>query len=200
MTSETVRHFKKGDVVIFPTDTVYGIGCAISKKDAIKKVYKIRRDVPSKPQLILASSITQAYEYGFFDKSAKKAAEMFWPGPLTIVLKAKPLVPKIIQGGGTVGIRIPSQPPLLKIIEAIGEPILAPSANFHGQSAPYNFAEIDRKLLSLVDYAINLANLSDFLPMLKKPSTVVDLSKKPYKIVRPGYIPEEKIKEALGGA
>ena len=201
MIEKIANHFKKGEIVIFPSETFYGVGCVISNEDSIKRLYSIRRTPANQPTLILAANFRQALEYGVFDKPAKKLAEIFWPGPLTIVVKAKPLVPKIIQNaGGTVGIRIPSQPPLIKIIEAIGEPILAPSANFHGQSAPSNFSEIDRKLLSLVDYALDPANLSDFLPMLKKPSTLVDLSIKPYKIIRPGYIPEEKIKEALGGA
>ena len=182
MIKEAVNRFKTGGVVIFPTDTVYGIGCTISKKRAVRKIYKIRRDKPTKPQLILVSSINQAFKYGFFDELAKKFAKMFWPGPLTVVVRARAKVPKSIRSQGeTVGIRMPNQPPLLEIIRQVGEPILAPSANFHGNRPPGSFAEIDKKLLALVDYAIDIANLPGSSQMSKKPSTVVGC--KPQKLL-----------------
>jgi len=201
MSKEAVDYFKKGAIVIFPTDTVYGIGCCLSNKAAIKRLYKLRRTPFSKPTLILAADSKQASKYGYFDKDTRQFVERFWPGPVTVIVKAKPLIPKIIQGGaGTIAIRVPNQPALLKIIEKIGEPILAPSANFHNQPTPASFAKIDRKLLSLVDYSIDLANLGDFLPMLKKPSTVVDLTKIPYQMIRVGTLSEDKIKNTLGGS
>ncbi|OGY22263.1 MAG: threonylcarbamoyl-AMP synthase [Candidatus Woykebacteria bacterium GWB1_45_5] len=198
MIKEAVNRFKTGGVVIFPTDTVYGIGCTISKKRAVRKIYKIRRDKPTKPQLILVSSINQAFKYGFFDELAKKFAKMFWPGPLTVVVRARAKVPKSIRSQGeTVGIRMPNQPPLLEIIRQVGEPILAPSANFHGKKAPASFTKIDKKLLALVDYAINFRRLPGGFEMSKEPSTVVDLTKQPYQVIRPGAIASEKLKKAV---
>lgn len=201
MISEATIHFKNGEIVIFPSDTVYGVGCIISNQESIKKLYKIRKSPLSKPTLILAARFDQAALYGNFNGRAKRLAQHFWPGPLTIVVKAKEPVPKTIQGGtGTVGIRVPDFPWLRGLIEEVGEPIAAPSANFHGQPAPASYAQIDKKLLSLVDYAIDLTDLRSSFKMLKTHSTVVDLTIKPYKIVRAGYISESKIKEALGGA
>ena len=201
MISEAASHFKNGEIVIFPSDTLYGVGCIINNEESIKKLYKIRKTPLSKPPLILAASFDQAALYGNLNGRAKRLAQHFWPGPLTIVVKAKGPVPKIIQGcTGTIGIRVPDFPWLKGLIKAVGEPIVAPSANLHGKPPPANFAQIDKKLLSLVDYAISLTNLRSDFEMLKIPSTVVDLTVKPYKIVRAGYISESKIKEALGGA
>src|SRR4030042_3049873 len=199
MINKALSHFKKGDVVIFPTDTVYGVGCRLSNEEAIKRVYEVRKDAPAKPQLILASCITQAFEYGFFDAAAAKFVEMFWPGPLTTVVKAKEKVPKAIRGrNGTVGIRIPDQPPILGIIRRLGEPILAPSANFHGGRSPTSFAEIDKGLIALVDYAFELRNQPDSKQMALKPSTLIDLTKRPYKVLRKGAFSLNKLK-SLGG-
>ena len=201
MTSEAVRHFKKGDIVIFPTDTLYGIGCVLSNEKSIEKLYALRKTPLSKPTPILTASLDQASLYGKFDRTAASIAKTFWPGALTIVVKARKTVPEIIQGEtGTIGIRVPKFTWLGNLIQSVGEPIVASSANLHGRSTPISFAQIDRKLLSLVDYAIDLANLDDFLPMLKKPSTVVDLTKIPYQIVRVGALSEDKIKNMLGGS
>jgi L-threonylcarbamoyladenylate synthase len=200
MIREAAKYFKTGAVVIFPTDTVFGVGCAISKTESVQRIYKIRHDPPNKPQLILAASDKQAFDYGVFDPKAKAFAQSFWPGPLTIVVEAKGKVPQAVRGKGkTIGIRVPNQPAILEIISKLGEPIIAPSANFHGGRPPKVFAEIDKEFLSLVDYTINLDDLEKHTKMLAVPSTIIDLSGKPYKIVRVGAISSEKIKKVIGG-
>lgn len=201
MIEKAVTHFRDGGIVIFPTDTLYGIGCAINKEDSIRRLYKIRRDPPKKPSLILVGDLNQALNYGIFNKGAVNLAKNFWPGPLTIIVNAKSKVPKIIQGKmGTVAIRIPNQPELLKIIARLGRPILAPSGNFHGEEAPKKFAEIDKKLLALVDYSIDISNLEDSVQMSQKPSTFIDTTTKPFEIGRYGTISEKMISRAVGGA
>src|SRR4030042_6531509 len=103
MIDEIVNRFKKGEIIIFPTDTVYGVGCIVGNEEAIKKLHRLRKDPPNKPALILATDETQAFKYGVFNKAARKLAQNFWPGPLTIVVKAKENTPKIIQGeNGTI--------------------------------------------------------------------------------------------------
>ena len=193
-------HLKKGSIVIFPTDTLYGIGCLISNKNAIRRLYKIRKNPVSKPTLILASDNSQAYKYGYFNKDAKRVVTQFWPGPLTAVVKAKKTVPNIIRSKeNTVAIRVPKQSPLQKIIKMVDEPILAPSANFYSKKAPITFKEIDKKLLALVDYKIDINKLSGYQKMSEMQSTIVDLRKGSYKILRDGAISKIKLDRLLRG-
>jgi L-threonylcarbamoyladenylate synthase len=198
MTDEVVARFKKGELIIFPTDTVYGVGCIISNEKAIKRLHELKNDPPDKPTLILAADKTQAFKYGVFNKAARKLTQNFWPGPLTIVVEAKENVPKIIRGGdGTIAIRVPNQPPILNIIKQIGEPILAPSANFHYELPPASFTEIDKRLISLVDYAVDLSQLKNAAAMTDTPSTLVSVIKEVIKIIRPGAIAPENLEKAL---
>lgn len=200
MIDEAVRHFKRGDIVIFPTDTLYGVGCVIDNSLSIKRLYKIRKTPLSKPTLILATDPAQAFNYGDFNANARKLVARFWPGPLTIIVKAKKVVPKMIQPkDGTIGIRVPNQPTIRAIVERLGKPILAPSANFHNKPAPTRYNEIDKKLIALVDYAIDLSDLEDGRELPKESSTLIDLTKKNFKLVRSGVISKEDIHKALGG-
>jgi L-threonylcarbamoyladenylate synthase len=201
--NETVEHFKKGGIVIFPTDTLYGIGCVIDNERSIKHLYKIRLTPPNKPTLILAADLNQAFAFGEFSERARNLVNHFWPGPLTVVVKARNAVPQIIQGkNGTIGIRVPNQNLTRSIVKRLGRPILAPSANFHNQPTPMKYNEIDKKLISLVDYAIDISNSSNKSGenMLKKPSTLVDATKDRFEILRTGAISEPEIRKALGGA
>jgi len=197
---KVAAYLKKGGIVIFPTDTLYGIGCLISNKNAIRRLYKIRKNPVSKPTLILSSNNTQAYKYGYFNKEARRVVNQFWPGPLTAVVKAKKTVPNIIRSKeNTVAIRVPKQSPLQKIIKMIDEPILAPSANFYSEKAPITFKEIDKKLLALVDYKIDINKLSGYQKMSEIQSTIVDLRKGSYKILRDGAISKIKLDRLLRG-
>lgn len=200
MIEKAVSHFRNGDIVIFPTDTLYGIGCVINKEESIRRLYKIRQNPPKKTSLILVSDLNQAFIYGNFNKNAMNLAKKFWPGPITIVVGTKGEVPKAILGDNdSIAMRMPNQPQLLKIISRLGHPILAPSANFHSEEAPKTFAEIDKKLLVLVDYAINISSLEDSIQMSQKPSTIIDTTTKPFKIRRFGSTSEKKINRAVGG-
>lgn len=200
MIEKAVQFLKEGKILLLPTDTLYGICCAISNEKAIKKIYEIRKDSLSKSQLILCSDFTQAIQYGIFNDTATILAKEFWPGPLTIIVKETEKTPKSIQGmSATIGIRVPNQPPILKIIKELGEPILAPSANFHGQRAPVKFSEIDKELVALVDYAIDINNLENIVEMTGKASTIVDLTFENLKIIREGSIPKEALFNKLGG-
>ncbi|MCH7541605.1 threonylcarbamoyl-AMP synthase [Patescibacteria group bacterium] len=200
MIEKAVAHFRNGGIVIFPTDTLYGIGCAIDKEASIRRLYKIRRNPQKKPSLILVGDLNQALSYGNFTRSAMNLAKNYWPGPLTIIIRAKERVPNAILGDNdSIAIRMPNQPQLLKIISRLGHAILAPSANFHSEEAPKTFAEIDKKLLVLVDYAINISSLEDSIQMSQKPSTIIDTTTKPFKIRRFGSTSEKKINKAVGG-
>ncbi len=201
MIEEAARRFKKGGIVVFPTDTVYGIGCDVRNESSIRRVYEIRGDTEEKPVLILTANLKQAYEYGVFGDSEKRFAEKYWPGPLTSVVKSRQKTPRIIRGKGeTIGIRIPNQPTILEIIRKLGAPIIAPSANYHGSKPPKVFSEIDKHILALVDYTINLVILPKKIEMEKKPSTIIDLTCKPFKILRQGAVPKNQLMMTMKGA
>ena len=198
--SSALEHFKKGHIVIFPTDTLYGIGCSINKESSIKRLYKIRKTPLTKPTLILTSNLEQASDYGYLSKKARNLAASFWPGPLTLITKAKDKVPKSIQGkDGTIALRIPNQPPIISLIKKLEYPILAPSANFHGNPAPTMFNKIDKELLALVDYAIDISYLDNALNLVKKPSTLINISHDNIEIIREGIISSQEVQKAQGG-
>ena len=196
MTEELLRRFKEGQVIIFPTDTLYGIGCSTQNEATIKRLYEIRRTPLTKPSLMLVADLGKAKTYADFDQNAEQIAKAIWPGPLTLVLRAKKTTPEIMKSAdNTVALRVPDQPPILSVLRKLKMPIIAPSANFPGDKAPTSFRKIDNKLIGLVDYALDLSKLPSGKPMLKKQSTILDLSKKPFKIIRAGAIPREEIKK-----
>ena len=178
-------YLESGDIAIFPTDTLYAIGCLFDKPQAIKKLYKIRKTPETKPSILLTANFNQALSYGEFGEGAKKIADAFWPGPLTLIVKAAGMVPKSIQGErNTIALRVPNQPPINSLINKLGVPILAPSANIHGKPAPTVYNEIDKELLALVDYAIDISNLKKARNMTEKPSTIIDMTNDSIEIRR----------------
>src|SRR3989344_3900700 len=183
---------KRGGIVIFPTDTVFGVGCILSDEKAVERLYKIKKRPKEMPTLLLVKDLSQAEHFVEFNNISKKLAKNFWPGPLTMVVKSKSLVPKIILGeDGTVGLRVPNHEISLKLIELVGEPILAPSANFKGENAPSKLSEIDKRLLNLVDYVTEIECGGE------KPSTVVEVLGKSHRIIRNGPITNEQIFKTL---
>jgi len=178
--------FKKGGIVIFPTDTAFGIGCRIDNEKAVEKLFRIRKRPLSQAVPVLVSSIEMAQKYllSIPEEVKIKLIEKYWPGALTIILPCKKeLVPKLVRGGGeTLGVRIPNNDLILKIIEEIGMPILGPSANFSKGKTPFSFEDLDPVLIKLADYVI-FGKTQE-----KKTSTLIDCSKKPWKILREGTL------------
>jgi L-threonylcarbamoyladenylate synthase len=176
---------KHSDIIIFPTDTAFGIGCRIDNHAAVDRLFTIRRRPIEQAMPILVSSIEMALTY-YLDPSnvVRRLMKTYWPGALTIVAPCKEnLIYSPIRGGGkTIGLRMPNHPAILKIIEEVGVPILGPSANFHGDPTPYSLSDLNPELLKLVDRVIP-GECS-----VKQASTVVDCSVEPYKILRQGAI------------
>lgn len=184
---KTVGILKKGGIVIFPTDTAYGIGCRIDDEKAVGRLFKIRKRPITKATPVLADSLEMAKKYleEIPQDVKEKLIKPYWPGALTIILDCNRVkVPKLVRGGGnTLGVRIPNHEVLRTIIRELGVPILGPSANFHGKKTPFRFEDLDPKLISLVDYV-----LKGTVSIVKNVSTVIDCSKKPWKIVREGVV------------
>ena len=183
---EAVKILNRGGIIIFPTDTAFGIGCRIDDEKAVQRLFKIRNRPLSQATPILVSGLEMAKEYAteIPEEVIQKLINPFWPGALTIILKAKTeKIPSLVRGGGeTIGVRMSNHPTTLEIIKKVGCPILGPSANFHGGNTPYEFKDLDPKLISLVDYVIKGECL------VKRASTVIDCTQTPWKVLRQGAI------------
>jgi L-threonylcarbamoyladenylate synthase len=183
---EAVKILNQGGIIIFPTDTAFGIGCRIDNEEAIKRLFKIRNRPQSQAVPVLVSDLemTKKYTAGISENVIKNLIKPFWPGALTIVLNAKTeKVPSLVKGGGeTVGVRMPNHSIVLEIIKAVGVPILGPSANFHGENTPYEFKDLNPELISLIDYVVE-----GECPV-QQASTVIDCTKTPWKILRQGAV------------
>ena len=179
---------KNGGVIIFPTDTVFGIGCRIGNQKALERLYRIKKRDESKPTLIIIENIKQGKKYATFDKKSLLLAKVFWPGPLTLVLKSKVGVPNMIKGiRNTLGLRQPNHKIVQKLISLVGEPLLAPSANFSRQIPPSKFSEIDKNLIKLVDYVLNFECGGN------KPSTIFESLNGTNNFIRIGAISKKRI-------
>lgn len=127
--SQIVEVLKKGGVICYPTDTVYGIGCDIFNKKAVQRIYQIKRRPKHKPFSFMCSSLTNISEYGHVGNTAYRLMRKNLPGPYTFVLPGTKLVPKVMMTKQkTVGIRVPDHPICLAIMEELGNPIVNTSA------------------------------------------------------------------------
>ena len=184
--TKAIEIVKDGGIIIFPTDTAFGMGCRIDNKEAVEKLFSVRKRPPTQATPVLCSSLQMVKEY-VADIDQKVEEELmlpYWPGALTIVLPAQvKRVPELVRGGGiSIGVRIPNHEIPLAIIGALGVPIIGTSANFHGEPTPYHTAEIDPKLIYLTDYLV------PGVTTLKKESTVIDCSDGDWDILRQGAI------------
>jgi len=172
-------------VIIYPTDTAYGIGCRIDRTEAVDRLFRIRNRPTTQATPILVSSVNMALDY--FENANSTIVELmgkYWPGALTIIGKCKSdiIYAKVRGGIDTIGIRMPNHPLPLKIIENLNVPILGPSANFHDSPTPYKTQDLDPNLIRKVDLLITGKMKYNIA------STVVDCTQNKIKIIRQGAI------------
>lgn len=176
---------KKGGLIIFPTDTAFGVGCRLDNEKAVERLFKIRRRPATQATPVLVSSIEMAQQYlSPIADEVKKLMDDYWPGALTIILPCKKeQVPALVRGQGlTLGVRMPNHEVPLYIINSIGVPILGPSANFHGKPTPYKYEDLDPEFVKLVNYVVPGECQMGHV------STVIDCSVLPWKIIRQGAV------------
>jgi L-threonylcarbamoyladenylate synthase len=143
---KAVKTLNSGGVIAFPTETVYGIGALLRDKKAIARIFALKNRPRTKPLQVLVASLEQAKRLGKFNKQALALAKNGWPGPLTLVVKKKRTVPKIVTGGrSTVGLRVPDHKTALELIKQCG-PIVATSANEAGEKPALTAKEVKRKV------------------------------------------------------
>ena len=192
---EPAEIIKKGGIVIFPTETVYGIGANGLDEKAVKKLYDIKQRPLNKPISLLVSDMNMVNEIAQdITELEYKLMENFFPGPLTIVLRKKDIVSDIVTAGqDTVGIRMPSGESAIKLIEYAKVPIATPSANISGKPSETNFNEIMEDFENRVDYFIDGGNSK-----LGIASTIVKVVDGIPYILRQGTITKEQIEEIAG--
>ncbi|MFH5836293.1 L-threonylcarbamoyladenylate synthase [Proteiniclasticum sp. C24MP] len=175
---------KRGGVVAFPTETVYGLGADALNQDAVKKIFEAKGRPQDNPLIIhVADADLSAFAQEIPGK-AQELMDKFWPGPLTLILKKTDLIPMETSAGlDTVGIRMPSNETAMLLIRASGCPIAAPSANISGKPSPTNFRRCVEDLDGRVDMIIG-----DGSSIVGLESTIVDYSVHPPRLLRPGYI------------
>ncbi len=127
-------NFKQGNVIAYPTDTIYGLGCMADNAITIDRIHKIKNQPPNKPLLVLVSDYKMLLHYCFVNAKQKKYLKLIWPGPVTVILKLKKKMPAGLSGGlNTLAVRLPKNDFLIKIIKMVGTPIVSTSLNIVGK-------------------------------------------------------------------
>ena len=188
---EPAKIIKHGGIVVFPTETVYGIGTNGLNEKAVKKLYAIKQRPLSKPISLLVNSIDMINEIAKdITKLEYALIKEFFPGPLTIILKKKEIVPDIVTANSdTVGVRMPANEIALKLIEYSEVPIATPSANISGRTSGTNIDDIMKDFDRKVDWCID-----DGPSKIGLASTIVQVVNGIPNILRQGAITEEQIK------
>ena len=178
---------KDGKLVVFPTETVYGIGANYHNKEAVKKLYQIKKRPLSKPFTVHITSLDMIKNLDCeIPKEAEKLINKYWPGPLTMIFKKK------AEDKKGIGFRMPKNEIAKKLIEKSSIPVVAPSANISGEKAPSTVEEVLKGLDGKVDLILNGGKTE-----IGVESTVIDLTESPFKVLREGAIPSEEIQKTL---
>lgn len=184
----------ESEVVAFPTETVYGVGAKVFDQAAVGKIFTAKNRPTAQALLVHISKIEQVSGIAAeITRDARLLMEMFWPGPLSIILPASRQVPLVVTGGkATVGLRMPSHPVAKNLIDMTG-PLAATSANLSGRPSPLTAEQVKEDLQG------RIAAILDGGPTgLGIESTIIDLSQEPYAIIRPGGIAGQALETALG--
>lgn len=191
---EAATLIRQGGLVAVPTETVYGLAGNALDEEAVREIYRVKGRPEVKPLSLMVHDSSAMEQYCCdVPRGAYVLAEKFWPGPLTIVLKSKDNVPGIVRAGGdTVGLRCPDHPLTLALLEACDLPLAAPSANLSGEPSP----KTARDVLAALDGEI-CGVLDGGKCGIGTESTIIDMSRTPYRILRQGALTEAEIAQAL---
>jgi len=169
---ETAKILNKGGIIVYPTDTIYGIGCLLCFSKSIKKIFRIKKRPKNKPVLIMVRDIEMLKEYAVLSRREEKIVLGNIKKPISFIVKAKKgKIPEIVNAkGDTVGIRFPNTIFLKKLIKEIKYPLITTSANISGKPFPKRFKDIDKEILDKVELGIKGKNLTG------RPSKIIDLA------------------------
>ena len=185
---------RRGGLVAFPTETVYGLGENALDTAAVRRIFEVKQRPATSPLIVHAASETMARAYAaVWSPAARDLARRFWPGPLTLVVPKKPVIPDIVTAGlATVGLRVPAHPLAIALIRAAGVPVAAPSANRFTQLSPTSAEHVRASLGDAVDMILDGGSTPVGIE-----STVLSLVGVP-TLLRPGMISKEEIEAVIG--
>lgn len=188
---EAARALRSGGIVVYPTDTLYGLGAPVRDPAAVRRVFLAKHRPPDQPLSIAVAEPAAVAQVAQVTPLARRLLRLL-PGPLTLLLEKTPAVPDVVTGGQpTVGVRVPDHPVCLDLLRRAG-PLTATSANLHGRPDPTTIEEARTALGDRVDYY--LASPS---PLLGAPSTLVDCRGAEPRVLREGILSEARLRELL---
>lgn len=192
---EAAVFLRNGDMVAFPTETVYGLGADALNETASARIYAAKGRPSDNPLIVHVSNVEQVKKLvREIPENAKKLMDAFWPGPLTIIFKKKDVVPDGTTGGlDTVAVRMPNHKVALKLIEVSGVPIAAPSANTSGRPSPTTAGHVKDDLDGKISMILDSGAVGIGIE-----STIVDVTSDVPMILRPGYINRQMLEEVVG--
>lgn len=188
---------QKGKLIVYPTDTVYGVGGIINSEETIKNIYKAKERSFESPLIVLLSDVKKIEEIAYIPNKNRELVEKliakFWPGGLTIILKKKEWVPDIMTANkDTVGLRMPALDMALDIIKSAGGLLPTTSANISGESTPRSYDELSEIFKKRVDILVDGGSSP-----IGEESTIIDMTDIP-KILRVGAISVKDIEKVIG--
>lgn len=189
------ERIRSGELVAFPTETVYGLGANALDEKAVQKIYTAKGRPSTNPLIVHVLGAAEAKELvSEWPATAEKLAARFWPGPLTMILKKKPIVPNATTAGSdTVAIRAPAHPVARELLVQSGVPIAAPSANKSGEVSPVRAEHVRASLGDPTLLILDDGPVSGGIE-----STVIDLTSSPPRILRPGLVSSKEITAIIG--
>ena len=185
---------RRGRLVAFPTETVYGLGADASNPDAVRRIFLAKGRPADHPLIVHIADADSLNDWALtVPEAARQLAARFWPGPLALILNKKPEVPDVVTGGqNTVGLRMPDHPVALRLLQAFGGGIAAPSANRFCRISPTQADHVQEELGDAVDLILDGGACQ-----VGVESTIVDLSGNRPKLLRPGHITRLEIEAVL---
>ncbi len=192
---KAAQHLKEGNLIALPTETVYGLAADATNDIAVAKIYELKNRPTFNPLIVHSYSPKALQEFVEWNNTAEALAQRFWPGPLTMVLPMKkdaPISLLCTAGLETLAVRVPSNPIAQKVLENLGKPVAAPSANPSGHVSPTQAEHVhldfpDLFILEGGDSSVGLE------------STILDLTQEPIQLLRPGQITQQNV-EAITGS
>jgi len=189
--SAAIRALKEGDLILYPTDTLYALGADIYNETAVQKVFDIKQRPYSVPLPVAVSTIEAIDSIAWMNTAARRVCERFLPGKLTIILKKKPSVPSLVTSGlRVIAIRVPKNPIAFKLLETYG-PLTVTSANIHQEKTQGTINGILRQLKASIPVCLHDGRKEGTA------STIIDLSTKKPWVVREGSISREQLLDVI---
>ncbi len=189
---KAISILRKGGVIAFPTDTVYGLGADAFNSVAVQRIYEIKGRSESNPFPLLIADLKQLAALAeSIPELARFLANQFWPGGVTLVLSKKDTVPAYLASGPTIAVRVPNHPTCLTLLQRLAGPLIGTSANLSGQPPALTADEVRQQLGDRIDLIIDGGRCPG-----GKESTVLDITREPPVVPRQGIVPSHEIDRA----